>query len=398
MRTQKLTLLVLGILVVFSTFSFTQTRETSANTFSKDVAFLKKFTNIIVLEKEASKIAIAPDYEARVMTSTDGNHLDYSYGYINYKFISENRIVEGGNPYGGEDRLWLGPLGSKFTLFYNQKPISEKNWHVPKAFDTSAYSLIKKTEGTAAFEKKITVQNNIGTAFLVGITRNISLLDKQQISKELGFSIPQDVHFVGFQSSNTLRNKGEAWKKEAGLITPWVLGKFNGNDKCVTFFPFKASIKRPLVVKKYLNTIQNDRLRVLDSLIVFKTDGAYRSKIGLEKLNSKNSIGSYDDQNKVLTIIKFSFNPRGNYLSTTETDNPILFGGDVVSSYNNNTMNHLNSFYELESTSEALALETDSSVTHIHKTMHFMGSFEKLDSISSTFFGHGLKKIKNSIR
>ena len=64
-------------------------------------------------------------------------------------------------------------------------------------------------------------------------------------------------------------------------------------------------------------------------------DGRYRSKIGINPKRSKAILGSYDGDNKVLTIVQFT-QPADvtDYVNSLWKlqDNP--FGGDAANSYN----------------------------------------------------------------
>ena len=54
--------------------------------FQRDVDFLRKHTETIVLGKEDAgpRIAVVPAYQGRVMTSTTGGDSQPSFGWINY--------------------------------------------------------------------------------------------------------------------------------------------------------------------------------------------------------------------------------------------------------------------------------------------------------------------------
>ena len=55
------------------------------------------------------------DGQGRVMTSTTGGDEGASYGWINYKFIEAGEVSSQFNPYGGEERFWIGPEGGFAT-------------------------------------------------------------------------------------------------------------------------------------------------------------------------------------------------------------------------------------------------------------------------------------------
>ena len=58
----------------------------------------------------------------------------------------------------------------------------------------------------------------------------------------------------------------------------------------------------------------------------------------------------------------------------------------------------LGPFYELETSSPALALYPNESYTHVHRTIHLQGTEADLDGIAKKVFGVGLDTIKNALK
>jgi hypothetical protein len=52
------------------------------------------------------------------MTSTANGRNEFSYGWINYKLIGSGEKSEHINAYGGEERIWLGPEGGQFSVYF----------------------------------------------------------------------------------------------------------------------------------------------------------------------------------------------------------------------------------------------------------------------------------------
>src|SRR5258706_1856747 len=82
-------------------------------TFGFDLAFLKKNKEVIVLGSPArpAKVLIVKDYQGRVMTSTARGDAGNSYGWINYALIRSDSLQPHFDPFGGADRIWIGPGG-----------------------------------------------------------------------------------------------------------------------------------------------------------------------------------------------------------------------------------------------------------------------------------------------
>jgi hypothetical protein len=132
---------------------------------------------------------------------------------------------------------------------------------------------------------------------------------------------------------------------------------------------------------------------------VFKADGQYRSKIGLTPQRAKNVAGSWDSGNNVLTIVQYN-KPSGvtdyvNSMWAAKQDDP--YAGDVVNSYNDGPFapgqKPMGPFYEIETSSPALALKPGGSYTHVHRTFHFTGDKASLQAIATAVLGVDLDAV-----
>ena len=363
--------------------------------FGEVVTLVREIETPIILEKESSKILVSSN-QSQVITSSVNGDTGYSYGWLDKDAIEKNKMDRTTFFYGGEDRLWLNPLGTKFSLFYNQKEIKPENWKVPTFFEAEKFTRKKETSHSVLFEKQATIINNIGSEFSIGIKREITLLSKKEVKDLLKLRSIKSVNLVGFSSRTKITNVGKDWRLEKGLITPWVLGMFKGTPSSIGIFPYSEE-KTPLELYKYLTVFGKERVVAKGGIVYFKTDGNHRSKIGLGVANSLAMLGNYDYKNQRLTIIQFNFQEKGNYLGSIENEEANQFGGDVVSSYNNSANdNSIPTFFELETTAPARALQTNESIEHIHTTFHFEGTFEQLNEISKQVLGCDLINVEKS--
>ena len=77
-------------------------------------------------------------------------------------------------------------------------------------------------------------------------------------------------------------------------------------------------------------------------------------------------------------------------------ENP--YRGDAINAYNDGPLedgSQLWPFYELESSSPALALEPGSTGRHVQSTYHFEGTEEELDVICRQVFDVSLDQVKS---
>ena len=91
--------------------------------------FLVAHTNVVELTGEnGERVAICPEYQGRVMTSTCGDLEGRSLGWVNKSFIEKGEKDPHFNNYGGEDRLWLGPEGGPYSLWF--APAPNRSWPI----------------------------------------------------------------------------------------------------------------------------------------------------------------------------------------------------------------------------------------------------------------------------
>lgn len=376
-------------------------------TFAYDLEFLENnLDEIIVLrnETEQGQLIIAPQYQGRVMTSTAKGEEGRSYGWINYDLIKSGEVREHINPYGGEDRFWMGPEGGQYAIFFEEgDEFTFEDWQTPAPLDTEPFDVVSTSEEEVVFTKEMQLTNYSGTRFDVGVERSVRLLDENRLEEALGINInPEDVSFVAFTSENRITNQGEqAWKKEDGLLSIWILGMFIHSPSTTVVIPINddAALEAPMLNDSYFGKVPQDRLKMQDGFIFFKGDGAYRSKIGVAPERAKPMMGSYDAENQLLTIVKFTLpENKTDYVNSMWELQNHPYDGDVVNSYNDGPLEdgeaQLGPFYELESSSPAAALAPGGSMTHTHTTIHFSGTEDQLDALSREILGIALPEIK----
>ena len=395
---------------VLSTAVLWSTGTAFAASFDEDVAFLKKHTDVIVLRDKAgsAQIAIAPAWQGRVMTSTDGGANRKGFGWINHKLIASGKLQPHINVFGGEDRFWIGPEGGQFSIFFAPgKKFQLQDWYTPAPIDTLPFSVVKQSRDRATFGAKFDLTNHSGTRFHVEVKRDIRLISTSTAWKKLGVKPSSNVSVVAYESQNRITNAGEKpWQKDTGLLSIWILGMFNPSPATTIVAPIHpgpASELGPEVNSDYFGAIPPSRLAVKDSAIFFSGDGQFRSKIGVNPMRSKGLLGSYDAANKALTIVQFT-QPKGatEYVNSQWKWQEKPYAGDVSNSYNDGPpapgKKPLGPFYELESSSPAAALAAGKSLTHVHRTIHLTGSESELNTIAQSVLGVSLAQIQSALK
>lgn len=402
---QNLTKRYLYFFIVLILFSSCNNQTAEKGTFGYDLAFLKKYHPDLVLLKDpasGAQLIVLPAYQGRVMTSTAGGEKGISYGWINYDLIAEGTFSEHFTALGGEERFWLGPEGGQFALYFKKgTDFTFNNWYVPKSMDSEPFNLVSSSATEAKFEKTMHLENYTGTGFDLRINRTISLLDQKSISEFLGIELSAEIRSVGFQTQNLLTNTGSnTWDKRTGLLSMWVLSMLKSNDQTNVIIPYKQgdTLSMGKIVRDdYFGKLGAERLKIEDGHLLFKADAKQRSKIGVSPKRALPLVGSYDAENKVLTIAQFSL-PEGitDYVNSTWQIQDDPFVGDAVNAYTDGPIDgkQMGKFYELESSSPALSLASGANAEHIHRTIHLNGPVEKLNEISMKVFGLSLDQLK----
>ena len=374
--------------------------------YADDVAFLKQHVETVELGGgDGPGLVIVPKYQGRVMTSTFDASKGDGIGWINYDVVAKGEFTPHMTVFGGEDRIWLGPEGGQFSIYFPKGAEQDLNaWQTPLIVDTIAYDTVSQGPNEAVFSKSGSVTNFSGTEFKFEIQRAVELLHNDGIVASLGVDVPADVKSVAYESRNTLKNTGDkAWTKESGLLSVWILSQYKYSKTTNVVAPYEAGAKGKVVTDDYFGKVPPERLKDMKGYLVFKCDGEYRSKIGLPPQRSKGVIGSWDPARSLLTIVQYNKPKDTDYVNSKwgkHQDDP--FAGDALNSYNDGPptpgAKPLGPFYEVESSSPALALKPGQSYTHIHRTFHFTGPKESLQKIATAVLGVNLDDVAGALK
>lgn len=382
-----------------------KTKIDSSEQYGYNRDFLRKYNEVIELKQNKSALVIVPAWQGRVMTSTSDGDTGFSFGWINRELIASGKIQKHINPFGGEERLWLGPEGGQFSIFFDKGSdfIFEK-WQTPDFIDTKPYELISSDDTSASFRTSVSFNNYSGTHFELDIARKVTLLSGDRLERMTGINPSTDC--VAYLSENTIRNSGkETWKKENGLLSIWMLGMFNPSPSVVIVIPVRDGDEKKAGVKvndNYFGKISADRLKTDGNLIFFKADGKSRGKIGIPPLRTAGVMGSFDSQNNILTLL-FCKLPEGvtDYVNSAWKLQENPFSGDAFNSYNDGPLedgSQMGPFYELETSSPAAALTPGQSIIHSQVTVHLTGNRKQLDEVAIKVLGTSLEKIEGAFK
>jgi hypothetical protein len=371
-------------------------------TFGYDLEFLRKHdTGLVVLRSGGSRVIVSPKYQGKVFTSTLAGDAGPSFGWIHYKAF--DTVDAHMNAYGGENRLWLGPEGGRFSLFFPPGAKMEfANWKTPAALDSEPWTVDKRTESMVEMHKRMVLTNYAGRKLDLVVGRSVKIFSGEEIAKAFGIEGHLSVKMVGYRTRNSLQNLGNhVFDDSTGMPCLWVLDMMNPSTSTVIIIPYHSEpgdSSKPATTD-YFGEIPSDRIKFGPSAIFFKADGHSRGKLGVHPTRATTAIGSYDPERGVLTIAGFNVDPHERYLNQEWNTVKAPFSGDAVNAYNDGPLadgSQMGPFYELESVSPAWSLNPDEVKVHYHAVFHFTGPEAALDTLSKKWLGVSIEQIKGA--
>ncbi|MGO9108598.1 MAG: DUF6786 family protein [Thermoguttaceae bacterium] len=383
--------------------------------YGKAREYLAKHTQLIELTNDdGARVAICPEWQGRVMTSTCGGKDGLSFGFVNDEFITAGKSNPHFNNFGAEERMWLSPEGGQFSLWFEPgKPQNLDNWFTPPAFNEGAWKVISAPGEPLRMATTMRFQNASGAQFHLDVSRGVRLLGNSDLKQILGESVTKKItapgaKSVAYETDNRLTNRGADMTREKGLVSVWILGMMNCGPQTVVIVPYKPGSETelgPVVKSDYFGAVPAERLRTLPEAVLLLADGNYRSKIGISQRRARNVLGSIDFQNNVLTLVHFSMpaDPTPELYMNNQWGGPSAepYKGDVANSYNDGPpapgKKGLGPFYEVESLSPAKPLKTGESLSHQHRTIHIQADPATLADLAKNVLGVELEKVKSEM-
>ncbi|MDR1866600.1 MAG: hypothetical protein LBR08_13655 [Bacteroidales bacterium] len=372
-------------------------------TFGYDLNFLSRKDSIHLLTDETGRamVIVSAKYQAKVFTSTAAGLQGTSLGFVNYKALDAAEPDPHMNGYGGENRFWLGPEGGRFSIYFatGDRQVYD-NWHTPPPIDTEQWDIVSAGRKSISMKKEMEVSNYLGNRLKLRASRDISLIERYRITEELGISLSPETDAVAYQTVNTIVNLNDfEWTGETGAVCIWMLDMFNTAPEAVTVIPFHEGDEALLgktVTSDYFGEIPADRLKTAGNHIYLKTDGKYRSKLGLNAKRTTARAGNYDPDAKRLTVIVYETDRDAVYLNQEwdPAKDPLI--GDAMNAYNDGPLEDgsiMGPFLELESVSPAAFLKPMQTLSHKHAVYHFIGEAAALNPVAEKVLGVSIDNI-----
>lgn len=382
-------------------------------TYEEARELLVAHTKVVELtDGQEARVAICPEWQGRVMTSTCGGLEGPSFGFLCRDFIEAGKPNKQFNNYGAEERMWLSPEGGPFSLWF--KPGAEQtlaNWYTPPAINEGAWTVTSSgSDPFIRMEQRMQLGNASAAQFDLAVTRVVRLVEGRDFAdlfgrQAAGLVEGEGVKMVGYETVNTITNKGPAMTRQKGLVSIWMLGMLGASPQTVVIVPYKPGDEKelgPVVKSDYFGPLPPERLKVTPEAILFMADANFRSKIGTSQERARNVLGSIDFAAGVLTVVQFSMPddpakvPYMNNMWGVPQEHP--YTGDVANAYNDGPpgegQKQMGNFYEIESLSPAAELATGGSLVHRQRTIHIQADAPTLAKLAKAILGVDLKKVR----
>ena len=191
----------------------------TGTTFQNDVDYISKYATVHVLADGDARVAASPQLMGRIMTATFAGKRAPSLGYINRENIAKGDTDPVFNNHGGADRLWFGPEGGQFSIFFKKGQKQElANWTVPKGMDAGGMTVTSKSETSVSMQRDIKLINASETGINLLAQRTVRLVKPETAEKDLGVSL-DGTKLVGYESVNKITNSGDVVIGEGCTVT-----------------------------------------------------------------------------------------------------------------------------------------------------------------------------------
>jgi hypothetical protein len=336
------------------------------------LTYLAQKTAVVELyDQWGGRIAVCPEWNGKIFTSTceglDGN----SFGYLNVQAIDTECVESfGGESFGGEDQWTLSPLIFSFAVesIKENKAVLQRTLHMNDA-------------------------NGVPSEF--HLTRSISLLSRKRIGELFGDAVTaalekEDVSVIGFRSKNVVQSQ------EKSCIVSRQRGMFNAcphtfvivSTPPENFLPESLQIESQIDID-YLGGSPHGRIRHLPQAYLVRADGHGRCQVSLPYATAPPIFGALELRFGTLTLWTF--------------DVPEEHGeDDLIRIYNHGRplVREMNwaTHYELNCYSAARVLLPDSSLTYCQCTLHLNADNDTLGELVQEIFDVTLDNFPRDIR
>jgi len=330
------------------------------------VNYLASKTKVIELCNQfGGRVAVCPEWNGRIMTSSCGGLDSGSFGLINVQEIDAKEYSNSG----GEDNLVI-----------------------PSCPEEGSYSTDSvPPDPEVRMRRSIQITNSSDEKFSMNIIRTVILLETEDIIAVFGSSIEMvlqeaDVSYVGFTTNNVLvntenRRDENRHSKSGGTVSVCIKSMFNSGQDTIAVLPFREGSKEelgPSIITDYFGLAPHGRIRTLGNAALLRADGNFRCQAGVSRKRALPFTGSIDFREGILTLQTFNM-MTGPY------------SGEVITVYNHGpTLPEKQPaafFYEFDFFSPVKELASGKSITHQQHTLHINANNKVLAFLAEQILG-----------
>jgi hypothetical protein len=326
------------------------------------VNYLIQKTSVIELyDQFGGRIAVCPEWNGKILTSTCDGLDGGSFGYVNVHAID----TECFDDFGGEDQWTISPLIHSFTV----EDISEHK---------------------AVLQRTLPMTDADGMSVELNLSRSISLLSRKRIRTSFGDAVAdaleqEDVSVVGFRTENTVRTQEQAH------IASRQRGTFNASPHTfiIVSIPPHDFMPEPLPMDiDYLGGSPHGRIRHLSEALLIRADGHGRCRTTIPLVAAPDIFGAVELRFGTLTLWTF--------------DVPGDSEEDVIRIYNSGRSSASGLawavYYEMNCFSAAQLLQPENPLTYCQCTLHISAANDVLDRLVQQIFNMSLGKFPKDVR
>jgi len=325
--------------------------------------YLVKKTPVVELyDQLGGRVAVCPEWNGRVMTSTcdglDGN----SFGYVNVQAIDAENFEN----FGGEDLWTISPLDLSLTI----ENIKENK------------TLLQRT---------LRMADANGQSVEFHLSRSISLLSRQRMGTLFGDAIAdalkqEDVSVVAFRTENTVRSQ------EKACVASRQRGMFNACPHTfivISTPPENFLSKPPTIDIDYLGGSPHGRIRHIADALLFRADGRGRCRATIPFSAVPPLFGAVELRSGTLTLWMFDVpeeSEEKNIIRIYNHGHPHTGGLDWAT------------YYEMNSFSAARELLPEHALSYCQCTLHLNAGNDILGGLVRQIFDVSLDSFPKDVR
>jgi len=331
--------------------------------------YLAQKTAVVELyDQLGGRVAVCPEWNGRILTSTCDGLKGYSFGCVNVPAIEAERFEN----FGGEDHWTISPLIYPFTV----ESIKENN---------------------VVLRRDIPMADAHGKRVALSLRRSLSLLSRRKLGDWFGEAVADaleqdEVSAVGFRSENSVRTQEKTHlasrqrgmfnaSPHAFIIVAALPNGFTANDD--ESLPFPVDIN-------YLGGSPHGRIRHLPQALLIRADGHGRCQATIPYWAAPPILGAAELRFGTLTLCTFDVPGE----TDTEEDMIRIGNAGITPTAGLDWTRH----YEMNCFSAAQKLQPDESLVYRQHTLHLVADKNRLGILVQQIFEISLEQFPRNLR